>query len=120
MGLDALGLAAVDQLLTAQRTVIECRMPAGFKDPGLGKHLMRRLISSLRQAVPDGLEEVGALARPLAYFDHPGSSNGPTEAINGRLEHLRGIALGFRNLTHYTIRSLIHAGRLKDHLTATT
>ena len=37
----------------------------------------------------------------LAFFDHPGSSNGPTEAINGRLEHLRGIALGFRNLTHY-------------------
>ncbi|ERH15455.1 hypothetical protein HMPREF1549_03301, partial [Actinomyces johnsonii F0510] len=24
------------------------------------------------------------------------------------------------NLTSYTIRSLIHAGRLKDHLTATT
>ena len=47
-------------------------------------------------------------------------SNGPTEAINGRLEHLRGIALGFRNLTNYTIRSLIHTGRLKDHLTTTT
>ena len=98
------------------------------EDPGLGKHLMRRLISSLRQAVPDGLEEVGALARTLtersadilAYFDHPGSSNGPTEAVNGRLEHLRGIALGFRNLASYTIRSLIHAGRLKDHLAATT
>ena len=26
----------------------------------------------------------------LAYFDRPGTSNGPTEAINGRLEHLRG------------------------------
>jgi transposase len=25
----------------------------------------------------------------LAYFDRPGTSNGPTEAINGRLEHLR-------------------------------
>ena len=56
------------------------------EDPGLGKHLMRRLISSLRQAVPAWLEEVGALARTLterstdilAYFDHPGSSNGPT------------------------------------------
>jgi hypothetical protein len=35
----------------------------------------------------------------LAYFDRPGTSNGPTEAINGRLEHLRGSALGFRNLT---------------------
>jgi transposase len=28
----------------------------------------------------------------LAYFDRPGTSNGPTEAINGRLEHLRGSA----------------------------
>ncbi len=89
---------------------------------------MQRLISSLKQAVPDGLEEIQTLARTLteraadvlAYFDHPRTSNGPTEAINGRLEHLRGIALGFRNLTHYTIRSLIHAGRLKDHLTTTT
>jgi hypothetical protein len=36
----------------------------------------------------------------LAYFDRPGTSNGPTEAINGRLEHHRGSALGFRNLTN--------------------
>lgn len=98
------------------------------EDPGLGRFLMQRLISSLKQAVPDGLEEIQTLARTLterasdilAYFDRPGTSNGPTEAVNGRLEHLRGIALGFRNLTHYTIRSLIHAGRLKDHLTETT
>jgi len=89
---------------------------------------MQRLISSLGRAVPTGLEEVGAPARTLtersadilAHFDHPRTSNGPTEAINGRLEHLRGITLGFRNLTHYTIRSLIHTGRLKDHLTTTT
>jgi hypothetical protein len=40
----------------------------------------------------------------LAYFDRPGTSNGPTEAINGRLEHLRGSALGFRNLTSYIAR----------------
>ena len=98
------------------------------EEAGLGKYLMQQLISSLRQAVPDGLEEIQTLARTLterasdilAYFDRPRTSNGPTEAINGRLEHLRGIALGFRNLTHYTIRSLIHTGRLKDHLTATT
>ena len=44
----------------------------------------------------------------------------PRQAINGRLEHLRGITLGFRNLAHYTICSLFHTGRLKDHLTATT
>ena len=73
------------------------------EDPGLGKYLMQQLISSLRQAVPDGLEEIQTLARTLterasdilAYFDCPRTSNGPTEAINGRLEHLRGIALGF-------------------------
>ena len=98
------------------------------EEAGLGKYLMQRLIDSLRQAVPEGLEEIQTLARTLvsrsqdvlAYFDHPRTSNGPTEAINGRLEHLRGIALGFRNLTSYTIRSLIHAGRPKDHLTTTT
>ena len=38
------------------------------------------------------------------------SSNGPTDAINGRLEHLRGIALGFRNLVNYRLRSLLEAG----------
>jgi hypothetical protein len=31
----------------------------------------------------------------------PATSNGPTEAINGRLEPLRGSALGFRNLTDH-------------------
>lgn len=41
---------------------------------------------------------------------HHGSSNGPTETINCRLEHLRGTALGFRNLTHYLARSLLEAG----------
>ncbi|EFM45377.1 hypothetical protein HMPREF0580_1947 [Mobiluncus mulieris ATCC 35239] len=46
----------------------------------------------------------------LAYFDHPHSSNGSTEAINGRLEHLRGSALGFRNLIHYRIRALLETG----------
>ena len=50
---------------------------------------------------------------PGAYFDRPRTSNGPTGAAGGRLEHLHGIALGIRNLTHYTTRSLIHAGRLK-------
>ena len=47
----------------------------------------------------------GAAHDVLAYFDHH-ASNGPTEAINGRLEALRRNALGFRNLTHYRIRSL--------------
>ena len=52
----------------------------------------------------------------LAYFDRPGTSNGPTEALNGRLEHLRGSALGFRNLTHYIARSLLETGGFRPHL----
>uniref|UniRef100_UPI002491B39E transposase n=1 Tax=Propioniciclava sinopodophylli TaxID=1837344 RepID=UPI002491B39E len=52
----------------------------------------------------------------LAYFDRPGTSNGPTEALNGRLEHLRGSALGFRNLTNYIARSLLETGGFKPRL----
>ena len=52
--------------------------------------------------VPRGLTELITLGRTLkrragdilAYFDHPHTTGGPTEAINGRLEHLRGTALG--------------------------
>ena len=52
----------------------------------------------------------------LAYFDHPGTSNGPTEAINGLLEHLRGTARGFRNLTHYIARCLLDAGGFRPQI----
>jgi hypothetical protein len=45
-----------------------------------------------------------------AYFDRPHTPNEPTKAINGRLEHLRGTALGFRNLTNHVARSLLEAG----------
>ena len=49
------------------------------EDPGLGRFLMQRLISSLKQAIPDGLEEIQTLARTLterasdilAHFDRP-------------------------------------------------
>ena len=56
----------------------------------------------------------------LAYFDRPGTSNGPTEAINGRLEHLRGSALGFRNLTNYSARSLLESGAFRSATCATS
>ena len=55
--------------------------------------------------------------RRAAYFDHH-ASNGPTEAINGRLEALRRNALGFRNLTHYRLRSLLHCGNLIQQIDA--
>ncbi|PPI47523.1 transposase, partial [Rathayibacter iranicus] len=40
----------------------------------------------------------------------------PTEAINGRLEHLRGTALGFRNLTNYIARSLLETRGFRPRL----
>ena len=52
----------------------------------------------------------------LAYFDRPGTSNGPTEAMSGCLEHLRGSALGFRNLTNYIARALLEAGGFRPRL----
>jgi transposase len=84
-----------------------------------GKKAMTVLINSIRRAVPAGLEEIAQLGRTLwrrrddilAFFDHH-VSNGPTEAINGRLEALRRNALGFRNLTNYRWRSLLHSGAL--------
>ena len=90
-----------------------------------GKTMMTRIIDSLRRGVPTGLEELAQLGRTLhrrrhdvlAYFDHH-ASNGPTEAINGRLEALRRNALGFRNLTHYRIRSLLHCGNLTQRINA--
>jgi transposase len=70
---------------------------------------MTTLIASISHNVPAALREVITLGRTLtkragdilAYFDRPHTSNGPTEALNGRLEHLRGTALGFRNLANY-------------------
>jgi transposase len=50
----------------------------------------------------------------LAFFDHH-ASNAPGEGIDGRLEALRTNVLGFRNLTHYRIRSILHSGAL--HIT---
>jgi transposase len=53
----------------------------------------------------------------LAYRDRAGYSNGP-EALNGRLEHLRGARLGFRNLTSYIARILLETGGFRPQLHA--
>lgn len=102
------------------------RMISAYREPDKkkGRDLMVRLISSLSHGVPSPLVELITLGRTLkrraadvlAYFDRPGTSNGPTEAINGRLEHLRGSALGFRNLTNYIARSLLETGGFRPHL----
>jgi hypothetical protein len=105
--LDELGLVVFGQRLEPDRAVLACR-----------------IIATITAAVPTALTELITLGRTLkrraadvlAYFDRAGTSNGPTEAINGRLEHLRGSALGFRNLTNYIARSLLETGGFKPQL----
>ena len=102
------------------------RMIAAYREPdrARGQTLMHQLIDSIAKGVPTALTEVAKLGRTLAkraadilaYFDRTGTSNGPTEAINGRLEHLRGSALGFRNLTNYIARSLLESGGFRPRL----
>src|SRR5690606_3438811 len=102
------------------------RMIGAYREPDRahGRQLMVALIASLSDGVPAPLTELVTLGRTLkkraadvlAYFDRPGTSNGPTEAINGRLEHLRGSALGFRNLTNYIARSLFETGGFRPQL----
>ena len=102
------------------------RMIAAYREPDRtrGRELMAAVIESVSSGVPAALTELITLGRTLkkraadvlAYFDRPGTSNGPTEAINGRLEHLRGSALGFRNLTNYIARCLLEAGGFRPRL----
>gem|GEM_PF-53470 len=103
-----------------QRIITAYREP----DRTRGRELMHAVIDSLREGIPAELVELRKLGRTLnkrasdvlAYFDRPHTSNGPTEAINGRLEHLRGSALGFRNLTNYIARSLLETGGFRPRL----
>lgn len=102
------------------------RVVAAYRtgDPGLGRAVMSDLIDSITGRIPDGLDEISRLGRTvlrrradiLAAFETTHTSNGPTEAINGRLEHLRGTALGFRNLDNYRLRSLLEAGGFRPIL----
>jgi transposase len=67
------------------------RMIAAYRheDRATGRELMVKLIESVSTGVPTALVEVTKLGRTLktraadvlAYFDRPGTSNGPTEAI---------------------------------------
>jgi transposase len=120
-------LFAVDAHVEVEATWgIYQRMIAAYREPdrATGRKLMAKLITSISSGVPTALTEIIRLGRTLkqratdvlAYFDRPGTSNGPTEAINGRLEHLRGSALGFRNLTNYIARCLLETGGFRPRL----
>ena len=103
-----------------QRMIAAYRQPDRVRD----RELMVNLIDGAQQWGSGATDQFITLGRDLtkravdvlAYFDRPGTSNGPTEAINGRLEHLRGSALGFRNLPHYMARSLLETGGFRPRL----
>ena len=80
--------------------ITACREP----DRAAGE-LMTALMEAVIDAGPATPVELRRLGRTLkqratdvlAYFDRPGANNGPTEAINCRLELHH---LGFRNFTN--------------------
>jgi transposase len=102
------------------------RIVAAYRDPDrrAARAALAQTITAISRGVPAALSELITLGRTLtrraadvlAYFERPGTSNGPTEAINGRLEHLRGTALGFRNLTNYIARALLDTGGFRPRL----
>ena len=97
------------------------------EDKRKGRGMMAELVEApdAKGAAP-GCPELAALGRTLkrrmgdvlAFFDWEHSANGLTEAVNGRLETLHGIALGFRNLDNYVTRSLLHTGGLRHTIQA--
>ena len=78
------------------------RMIGAYREPDRtkGRVMMTSLIASVSQGVPAALSEVITLGRTLkkraddvlAYFDRPGTSNGPTEAVKCRCRHLMAYA----------------------------
>lgn len=102
------------------------KMIAAYQEPdrAVGRTRMQAVIDTLRSSVPGVLTKLITLGRTLkkqaadtlAHSDRPGTSNGPTEALNRRLEHLRGPALGFRNLTNYIARSLLETGGFRPQV----
>lgn len=84
-----------------QRMITACREPdraRGRADDRAHGGGERRRPRNPDRAAPSRARAEPRAADVLAYFDRPRANNGPTEAINGRLEliHLR-----FRNLTNY-------------------
>ena len=123
--LTALFAAPEHSELEATWTIYQ-QIIAAYRHPDktTAKHMMLAVIDTLTTAGTRAVTELHRLGRTLklraddvlAFFDRPGTSNGPTEAINGRLEHLRGSALGFRNLANYIARSLLETGGFRPHL----
>jgi transposase len=78
----------------------------------------RRLLRWFTDIADHEIPELLRLARTLdtwraellAYFDTGGVSNGPTEAVNALIKKVKRVGHGYRNLTNYRLRLLLHCG----------
>jgi hypothetical protein len=84
---------------------------------------VRQSIDSICRGVPGALKGVitrgqtlTGRADVLAYFRPSRHLQRTTEVIKRRLDHLRGPALPFRNLTNYIARSLLNTGGFRPQL----
>ncbi|MBW3086810.1 hypothetical protein KEM60_03039 [Austwickia sp. TVS 96-490-7B] len=98
-------LFAADRHIQVEYTSgIYQRMISAYRHPDQtsARVEMSSIIDTLTNGVPKTLVELRKLDRTLtrhaydmlAYIDQPRTSNSLTEAVNGRLERLRGLALG--------------------------
>ncbi len=95
------------------------RLAYADPDRRRGKRALAAVIDSIRRGMPAGLEEIAQLGRTLwrrredilAFFDHHASTDPPKPSSADWKPCARN-ALGFRNPTHYRLRSLLHSGAL--------
>ncbi len=85
-------------------------------DPVLALEFVTRLGADFQD--PTYPIEVNSLGRTLTRWRHQIAAwhqahhtNGPTEAANNLLKHIKRVAFGFTNFRHYRVRVLLYAGR---------
>ncbi len=112
---DGVDVVAMDGF-TGFKTATAEELPdaVAVTDPFHVVRLAGEALDQCRRRIQQGIH--GHRGRKDDPLYRAGTSNGPTEAINGRLEHLRGSALGFRNLTNYIARSLLETGGFRPRL----
>ena len=137
--LDELGLAVIGQRLDPDRAVLACRVvepdqwcrrcgcegvardtvirrlahePLGWRPTTLEVTLRRYRCAGCGHV---WRQDTSRAAEPRARLSRRGL-RWVLEGINGRLEHLRGSALGFRNLTNYIARSLLESGGFRPRV----
>jgi transposase len=90
------------------------------RSPVEGRQIAEHVIASFPTCPIGEVARLGRTLRPwraqvLAYFDTSGVSNGGTEAINLLIEKTRRLAHGFRNFTHYRLRTLLAANGTRTY-----